>query len=79
MEWVAATSGLAGVIIGGVLNAWLTSKAERERHIVNGVLAARLIQQELVLTMDTIRTSLESGRWGAILDPGLPYHRGFGP
>jgi len=77
MEWLAPVAALLGVIVGGVLNAGLTAEFERRRELAAATVAARLVREELKLIRDTVRTSLRDGRWGAILDPGLPYARGL--
>src|ERR1700733_13065352 len=77
MVWVAPIAGLVGVIIGGLLNAVLTSEYERRRELSAAVVAARLVREELELSRDMVAASLTDGRWGPILDPGLPYARGL--
>jgi hypothetical protein len=70
-------AGLVGVVVGGVLNSALASVAEGRRQRLAGGIAARLVSSELELLGDTIAASIQAGRWGAILDPGLPYSRGL--
>ena len=77
MDWLAAVAALVGVIIGGLLNAALTYASERRSDRAAAAVAARLVTEELRLIRDTIASALEDGRWGAILDPGLPYSRGL--
>jgi hypothetical protein len=77
MNWLAPTAALLGVIIGGLLNAILTAGYEHRREFAAAAVAARLVRAELELTRDMIIESLADGRWGSILDPGLPYSRGF--
>ena len=77
MEWLAPVSALVGVIVGGVLNALLAAEFARRREFAEAALAARVVRDELALILDTVKASLHEGRWGAILDPGLPYARGL--
>jgi hypothetical protein len=77
MDWLAPVAALVGVVIGGLLNAALTDASERRRDRAAAAVAARLVTDELRLIRDTIASALEDGRWGAILDPGLPYSRGL--
>jgi hypothetical protein len=77
MSWLAPAAALLGVIIGGFLNAVLTAKYERRREFAAAAVAARLVRDELALVRDIVAASLEDGRWGSILDPGLPYSRGL--
>jgi hypothetical protein len=72
MEWLAPVAALVGVIVGGVLNAVLSAEFERRRELVAGAVSARLIAAELDQIGATVDASLEAGRWGAVLDPGLP-------
>jgi hypothetical protein len=75
MDWVSPAAALAGVIVGGLLNAMLTATYERRREFAAAAVAARLVREELRLTKDMVSASLQDGRWGCILDPGLPYAR----
>ena len=77
MDWIAPVAGLVGVIIGGLLNSVLTSEYERRREFAGAAVAARLVREELELSRDIVAASLKDGRWGSILDPGLPYARGL--
>ncbi|MBD0328181.1 MAG: hypothetical protein ICV68_17300 [Pyrinomonadaceae bacterium] len=76
-SWLAPVAALLGVIVGGLLNAALTVAYERRRELAAARVAARLVCEELLLIRDMVAASLGDGRWGAILDPGLPYSRGL--
>ena len=77
MDWLAPVAGLVGVIVGGFLTAALTAELDRRRELVAATVAARFVIDELKLTRDTVEEALRTGRWGAILDPGLPYAHGL--
>lgn len=76
-DWIAPVAALIGVVIGGLLNAILTANYERRKEFAAAAVAARLVREELEFTKDMVATSLREGRWGCILDPGLPYARGL--
>ena len=77
MTWLAPVAALLGVIVGGVLNAIVSAEFERRRELAAGAVGARMVRDELELVGDTVRAALREGRWGPILDPGLPYARGL--
>jgi hypothetical protein len=59
------------------LNSALTIELERRKQLADGMFAARLVRDELQLMDTLIERSLDAKKWGAILDPGLPYARGL--
>src|SRR5215203_6484378 len=64
-------------LIVTALNAALSAEFERRRELAAAAFGARMVRDELELIRDTVAASLRDGRWGAILDPGLPYARGL--
>jgi hypothetical protein len=77
MELIAPAAAILGVIVGGVLSASLNAEFNRRREFAEAAVAARAVRTELSLTRDIADASMRDGRWGAILDPGLPYARGL--
>jgi hypothetical protein len=77
MDWLAPTFGLLGVIVGGVLNAAVTYHSDRRRARAAAIVAARLLGDELRITQSRVGGAIELGRWGPVLDPGLPYSSGL--
>ena len=77
MEWLAPVAALVGVVVGGVLNAGLSAEFERRRELAAGAVAARFVSEEWELIADTAAAAVRAGRWGPVLDPGLPYSRGL--
>jgi hypothetical protein len=77
MDWLAPTFALLGVIVGGLLQALLTSRAEKHRAWQAAVVDACLLRDELVITRSRVRSALDARIWGAVLDPGLPYAAGL--
>jgi hypothetical protein len=73
----AAIFGLLGVIVGAVLNAGLTALNDRSKAKSLALVASCLLRDELRVTDDRVRGALELGRWGPVLDPGLPYSSGL--
>ena len=77
MDWLAPTFGLVGVLIGGVLTAYLASRAERVKARSTALAYAVLLRDKLTIASSRIESALSRGRWGAVLDPGLPYAAGL--
>ncbi|MFI0480339.1 hypothetical protein [Actinomadura sp. 9N215] len=77
MSLLAPIFGLLGVIVGGFLNAAVTAWSERRKTRFVAVAAACLVRDELLVTDDRVNAALELGRWGPVLDPGLPYASGL--
>jgi hypothetical protein len=74
---LAPTFGLLGVVVGGVLQAVLSGRSERRRAWQVALVDACLLRDELAVTRSRVMSALDSGRWGAVLDPGLPYAAGL--
>jgi hypothetical protein len=71
-EWVAAGFGLAGVVVGGLLNGGVTALSERNRGKNAGRSAARLVLEE-VNTIGAIANAAHvSGAYGPEVDTGFP-------
>jgi hypothetical protein len=77
MNWLAPTFGLLGVVVGGFLNATVTRWSENRRARAGAMVTAVLLLDELHVTDDRVRVALDLGRWGPVLDPGLPYASGL--
>jgi hypothetical protein len=77
VNWLAPTFGLLGVIVGGVLNAAISSLGDRRRARAAATVAARLLGDELRVTRARVDGAISLGRWGPVLDPGLPYSSGL--
>lgn len=77
MGWVALLAGFVGVVVGGVLPAAMSAEMDRRRELSAAAVAARFVSDELELIHDTVEAALRVGKWGAVLDPGLPYARGL--
>jgi hypothetical protein len=77
VDWLAPTFGLVGVLIGGVLTAYLASRADRVKARTTALAYAVLLRDELTIATSRIESALSRGRWGAVLDPGLPYAAGL--
>jgi hypothetical protein len=77
MEWLAPVAALVGVVIGGMLNAALAALGDSRTARRDALVGGRLLATELELARSLIRGSLATDRWGAVLDPGLPYSAGL--
>lgn len=77
VEWIAPTFALAGVVLGAFLKAVADAFGERRKERRRAVAQARLLADELRVSGHRIRAALTLGRWGPILDPGLPYGAGL--
>jgi hypothetical protein len=69
MDWLAPTFGLLGVIVGGQLQALLSSRGEKRRTWQAALVDACLLSDELVITRSRVRSALDAGIWGAVLGP----------
>ncbi len=72
MDWLAPVFGLAGVIVGGILNSSLSAVFERRRELAEARVAAKLARKELKLMSNTIRAAVDLGRWAPYWIPDCP-------
>lgn len=77
MDWLAPTFALLGAVVGGLITAFAQRLAERRRARTDARAVAVLLRDELMVTDHRIRQALDSNKWGAILDPGLPFGSGL--
>jgi hypothetical protein len=77
MDWLAPIFGLLGTVVGGLLTTFSTSRAERRRATTDARAVAVLLRDEIDVTDHRIAAALDSGIWGAVLDPGLPFASGL--
>lgn len=72
MEWIAPIAALAGVVVGGVLNAALAAEFDRRRELAAGAVAGRFVRDELELIGETVEQSLKGRSVGGDTRSGAP-------
>ena len=64
--------GLAGVIVGGVLNGVVAAGVERVRDARQTMVTARLVQSDIVFLEANIRAEIDGGEWRRLTKDAPP-------
>jgi hypothetical protein len=71
-NWIPATFGLIGVIVGGLLNGSVTAYTDRRRNEHAGRSAAKLVLEEVTTTAMMANGAIEGECYGPEANTGFP-------